>query len=211
MDERIINLPLILLISYITINLITLGNTQMMLSESLEETIQRAQKEAMNVTNREESSSSNRRSDMKLIQSDGNYYKKRQSNKAGGKRYEGLFYSRGYSIFGDIDSETTTFQYGGKITKYGKRSRKYSDRDTIGSSDRYASSYIKDDFKIRAKSKKKYAKDYNGMSEMTGMEKQISGIRKTNGNEGEIKSNKESEFREARNRTEGTSSFNTRG
>ncbi|VDO95017.1 unnamed protein product [Schistosoma mattheei] len=183
----------------------------MMLSESLEDTIERAQKEAMNVTNRERSSSSNGRNDVKLIQSDGNYYKKRQSNKSGGKRYEGLFYSRGYSIFGDIDSETTTFQYGGKITKYGKRSRKYSDRDTIGSSDRYASSYIKDDFKIRAKSKKKYAKDYNGMSEMTGMDVQISGIRKTNGNERQTKSNKESESREARNRTVDTRSFNTRG
>ncbi|CAH8556947.1 unnamed protein product [Schistosoma bovis] len=208
MEERTINLHLILLITYITINLVTLGNTQMSMSDSLMETIDRAQNEAMNVTSREESSSGSGRNDMKLIQSDGNYYKKRQSNKAGGKRYEGLFYSRGYSIFGDIDSETTTFQYGGKITKYGKRSRKYSDRDTIGSSDRYSSSYIKDDFKIRAKSKKKYAKDYNGMSEMTGRDMQISGIRNNNENKGRTETNKDSQSRESRNRTEDTRNFN---
>ncbi|CAH8563049.1 unnamed protein product [Schistosoma haematobium] len=175
---------------------------------SLQDTIEKAQKEAMNVTSREESSSGSRRNDLSLSQSDGNYYKKRQSNKAGGKRYEGLFYSRGYSIFGDIDSETTTFQYGGKITKYGKRRRKYSDRDTIGSSDRYASSYIKDDFKIRAKSKKKYAKDYNGMSEMTGRDMQISGIRNNNQNKGRTETNTDSESRESRNRTEDTRNFN---
>ncbi|CAH8540991.1 unnamed protein product [Schistosoma intercalatum] len=209
MEGRIINLPLILLISYLTINLITLGNTQFFMGQSLQDTIDKAQSEAMNVTSREESSSGNRRNDLNLFQSDGNYYKRRQKNKAGGKRYEGLFYSRGYSISGDIDSETTTFQYGGKITKYGKRSRKYSNRDTIGSSDRYASSYIKDDFKIRAKSKKKYAKDYNGISEMTGRDMQFSGIQDTNGNKRETKTDAERTSRESRNKTEEFRRFNT--
>ncbi|CAH8554703.1 unnamed protein product [Schistosoma margrebowiei] len=202
MKERIINFHLILLISYITINLLTLGNTQIFMHRSLTDAIDKAQREAMNVTRREGSSSSSRSDDMKLSQSDGKYYKRRQSNKAGGKRYEGLFYSRGYSISGDIDSETTSFQYGGKITKYGKRSRKYSDRDTIGSSDRYASSYIKDDFKIRAKSKKKYAKDYNGMSEMTGRDMLFSGIQNTNGNKRERKTDAERKSSESRNKTE---------
>ncbi|VDO56630.1 unnamed protein product [Schistosoma margrebowiei] len=183
----------------------------MFMSQSLMDTIDKAQMEAMNVTSNEESSSGKKRNDFNLVQSDGKYYKRRQKNKAGGKRYEGLFYSRGYSISGDIDSETTTFQYGGKITKYGKRSRKYSDRDTIGSSDRYASSYIKDDFKIRAKSKKKYAKDYNGMSEMTGRDMQFSGIQNTNGNKRKTETNKDSQSRESRNRTEDTRNINTFG
>lgn len=105
----------------------------------------------MNNTSGEDSSSRNNRNDLNLFESDGNYYKKRQSNKAGGKRYEDLFFSRGYSIFGDIDSEASTLQYGDKFKKYGKRSRKYSDSiSTTGSSDRYSSSYIKDDFKIKA-------------------------------------------------------------
>ncbi|CAH8566942.1 unnamed protein product [Schistosoma rodhaini] len=205
MKESNNNLPLLLLFSYIIFSLITSGNMQPDFSQQLMQTIEAAQKEARNATHtqeREEGVSKSRESDLSLMQTGGKYYKKRLSNKGTGKRYEGLFFSRGYSIYGDIDSETTTFQYGGKITKYGKRRRKYSDRDTIGSSDRYASSYIKDDFRIRAKTKKKYQRDYDGMSDMTGRVRQITSIWGTHGNRGISKTKGESKTSESQNRTE---------
>ncbi|VDO89254.1 unnamed protein product [Schistosoma curassoni] len=171
-----------------TFNLITLENTQFFIGRSIEYMFEKVEGEVMNATHStrgEDSSSKNNRND---------YYNKRLSNKVGGKRYEDIFSYRDYSIFDDIDSETTTFQYGGKITKYGKRSRTDSDSiPTIGSSDRYASSYIKDNFKIKAKSKKKYAKDH------------VYGTYKSNKKRGGRKTNKETKSKESRNKTERTS------
>ncbi|VDO76487.1 unnamed protein product [Schistosoma margrebowiei] len=150
---------------------------------------EKVEEEVMNATHStsaEDSSSKNNRND---------YYNKRLSNKAGGKRYEDIFSSRSDSIFDDIDSEASTFHYGGKITKYGKRNRKDSDSiPTIGSLDRYASSYITDNFKIKAKSKKKYAKDH------------VYGTYKSKNKRGGRKTNTETTPKESRNKTKRKSS-----
>ncbi|RTG80662.1 uncharacterized protein DC041_0010640, partial [Schistosoma bovis] len=189
MGESIINLPLLLLTSYMTFNLITLENTQSFIGRSVEYMFEKVEGEVMNATHStsgKDSSFENNRND---------YYNKILSNKEGGKLYEDIFSSRGYSIFDDIDSEASTFQYGGKITKYGKRSRTDSDSiPTIGSSDRYASSYIKDNFQIKAKSKRKYAKDH------------VYGTYKSKKKRGGRKTNKETTSKESRNKTKRTSS-----
>ncbi|CAH8503992.1 unnamed protein product [Schistosoma turkestanicum] len=194
---------LLLTVIYITFNLISLQNGQFEdMDQRLDHMINSAEKQARNVTtsnDKEETMSRHNKNDFETSRSSGKYFKRKRSRKQSGKRYEGVFYSRGHSIYGDIDSKTTTFHYGGKIKKYGRRHRTFSDKDTTGTSDRYASSYIKDDFKIRAKSAKQYVKGYKGLSDMAREDRSGSVLFKRNNMNGKTVTNLTSTSRDVRN------------
>ncbi|VDQ02759.1 unnamed protein product [Trichobilharzia regenti] len=85
--------------------------------------------------------------------------RKTKSNDFAHKRFEGDFYSRGYSRYGDVDSESTVFKYAGIMGHNGRKKKTYSDSDTIGSSNRYNYRYFKDNFKIKAKSRNYHRED----------------------------------------------------
>ncbi|CAH8850784.1 unnamed protein product [Trichobilharzia szidati] len=150
-------------------------DSQMDLSEVMNEAQRRSSKLTSSDTSDSTSSDDDSDRIFKFYTAHGKSDRKTKSNDFAHKRFEGDFYSRGYSRYGDVDTESTTFKYAGIMRSNGRKRRTSSDRDTIGSSNRYNYKYFKDNFKIKAKSRNYQREDDSETMEAQGEKTRLQG------------------------------------